>query len=140
MNDKYDDIIDLPRFVSKNRRHMSDHDRAAQFAPFAALSGYEESINEAARIVDDQIELGEEEIQLLDYRFHLIDMNIADRPEVIITYFVPDRNKKGGSYHKKKICIRRIDMVERILVTVDKEKYSLDDICMVEGQMFEKML
>lgn len=139
MINNYDDIIDLPRFVSKNRKHMSNHDRAAQFAPFAALNGFEESIDEAARLVDERIELGEEEVQQLDARFRLIEADIKNRPTVKITYFIPDKNKNGGSYHTKEITIRRIDMVERIMITIDKEKYHLDDIYMVEGEMFEKI-
>lgn len=138
MKDNYDDIINLPHFVSKDRKHMSNHDRAAQFAPFAALTGYDDSIKEAARIVDEKIELGEQEIQELDYRFHIIETNIKDKPKVNITYFVKDKNKNGGTYFTKEITIRKIDMIDRIIITIDKEKYNLDDIYSIEGEIFEK--
>ena len=138
MKDNYDDIINLPHFVSKDRKHMSNHDRAAQFAPFAALTGYDDSIKEAARIVDEKIELGEQEIQELDYRFHIIETNIKDKPQVIITYFIQDKNKKGGTYYTKEITIKKIDMIDRIIITIDKEKLNLDDIYTVEGKIFEQ--
>ena len=139
MKDDYEDIIDLPRFVSKNRKHMSNADRAAQFAPFAALNGYEESIEEAARITDERIELGDEEVQELDRRFALIAMHIKERPRVRITYFIPDEHKKGGCYVEKDLSIRWIDLVERLIVTTDKEKYDLDSICRVDGELFENL-
>ena len=72
MNNKYDDIIDLPHFVSKNRRHMSNHDRAAQFAPFAALSGYAQDIEEASRFTEEFVELGEQERMILDEKLMIL--------------------------------------------------------------------
>ena len=132
----YEDIIGLPHFVSKNRKHMSNRDRAAQFAPFAALTGYDESINEAARMVDARIELSEEEKQDLDRKFMILEESVKDRPEVVITYFVPDRKKKGGMYLSEKITVRRIDCVERVIITTDRKRYSLDDIDDLDGELF----
>ena len=139
MSDNYEDIIDLPRFISKNRNHMTNHDRAAQFAPFAALTGYDESIKEAARLVDDQIELSESELRDLDMKFNVIESNIKDRPEVMITYFVKDENKNGGAYFSKAVTIRRIDLNERIIITTDKEKYRLDDIYDIQSDLFKNI-
>ena len=132
----YEDIIGLPHFVSKNRKHMSNRDRAAQFAPFAALTGYDESINEAARMVDARIELSEEEKQDLDRKFMILEESVKDRPEVVITYFVPDRKKKGGMYLSEKITVRRIDCVERVIITADRKRYGLDDIDDLDGELF----
>ncbi|MBO4358178.1 MAG: hypothetical protein J5796_00065 [Erysipelotrichaceae bacterium] len=132
----YEDIIGLPHFVSKDRKHMSNRDRAAQFAPFAALTGYDESINEAARMVDARIELSEEEKQDLDRKFMILEESVKDRPEVVITYFVPDRKKKGGMYLSEKITIRRIDCVERVIITADRKRYRLDDIDDLDGELF----
>lgn len=132
----YEDIIGLPHFVSKNRKHMSNRDRAAQFAPFAALTGYDESINEAARMVDARIELSEEEKQDLDRKFMILEESVKDRPEVVITYFVPDRKKKGGMYLSEKITVRRIDCVERVIITADRKRYRLDDIDDLDGELF----
>ena len=132
----YEDIIGLPHFVSKDRKHMSNRDRAAQFAPFAALTGYDESINEAARMVDARIELSEEEKQDLDRKFMILEESVKDRPEVVITYFVPDRKKKGGMYLSEKITVRRIDCVERVIITADRKRYRLDDIDDLDGELF----
>ena len=136
MSDRYDDIINLPRFVSRNRNHMSNHDRAAQFAPFAALSGFGESISEAARLVDEKIELGEEELQILNNKFEILENYIKDKPDITITYFVQDENKKGGIYYTENIRVRKIDLIERILISVDKRKYSFDDIYDIAGELF----
>ncbi|MBR5755809.1 MAG: hypothetical protein IKX97_08350 [Erysipelotrichaceae bacterium] len=132
----YEDIIGLPHFVSKDRKHMSNRDRAAQFAPFAALTGYDESINEAARMVDARIELSEEEKQDLDRKFMILEESVKDRPEIVITYFIPDKRKKGGMYLSEKITIRRIDCVERVIITTDRKRYRLDDIDDLDGELF----
>ena len=137
---EYEDIIDLPHFVSKDRKHMSNGDRAAQFAPFAALSGYDDSISEAARTVSEYVELSEEERQELDRRFMIIEENIRERPEVVITSFVPDGKKKGGTYVSEKAVIRRIDTVERVMISVDKKKYRLDDIAGLECELFSRYM
>ena len=139
MKDNYEDIINLPHFVSKDRNHMSNHDRAAQFAPFAALSGFDESINEAARIVDAKIELGDQELQKLNDKFELIEMNIKNKPKVVLTYFVKDDNKKGGAYYTEEIIIKKIDLIERLLISNDKQKYHLDDIYDIEGDIFKQL-
>lgn len=139
MSDKYDDIINLPHFVSKNRNHMSNHDRAAQFAPFAALNGFGESISEAARLVDEKIELGEQEIQKLNNKFELLEMNIKNKPKVILTYFVKDINKNGGAYYTQEVTVKKIDMIERLLISDDKQKYHLDDIYDIEGDFFKQI-
>ena len=132
----YEDIIGLPHFVSKNRKHMSNRDRAAQFAPFAALTGYDDSINEAARMVDARIELSEEEKQDLDRKFMILEESVKDRPEIVITYFIPDKRKKGGMYLSEKITVRRIDCVERVIITTDRKRYRLDDIDDLDGELF----
>ena len=139
MSDRYDDIINLPRFVSRNRNHMSNHDRAAQFAPFAALSGFGESISEAARLVDEKIELGEEELQILNNKFVILENYIKDKPDITITYFVQDENKKGGIYYTENIRVRKIDLIERILISVDKRKYLFDDIYDIAGELFSSI-
>ena len=96
MNEKhdYDDIIDLPRFVSKNRPHMSDYDRAAQFAPFAALTGYGETIREAARMTESFKEPDDTEKEILDMKLSVLENHLAECPELRILYYVPDEKKK----------------------------------------------
>ena len=132
MSDNYDDIIDLQRFVSKNRKHMSNYDRAAQFAPFAALTGYDTSIKESARLTDDFLELSEDELVFLDMRLQEIERNINSHPKVKITYFVYDNKKDGGSYEEEIINVRRIDLVNRILSSTDHIDYPLGNIVSIE--------
>lgn len=119
---KYDDIIDLPHFVSKNRKHMSNHDRAAQFAPFAALTGFGEMIIEAARLTDDFIELGEQERNELDLSINYLNENIKNTPRIRIKYYVPDKYKEGGSYIEEEVVVKRIDFVSKVLILQDNRK------------------
>ena len=119
---KYDDIIDLPHFVSKNRKHMSNHDRAAQFAPFAALTGFGEMIIEAARLTDDFIELGEQERNELDLSINYLNENIKNTPRIRIKYYVPDKYKEGGSYIEEEVIVKRIDFVSKFLILQDNRK------------------
>ena len=137
MSTKYDDIIHLPRFISKNRKHMSNHDRAAQFAPFAALTGYEDSIEEVGRLVSEEIELSESSLEILNQKLQIIQERIHERPKIIITHFIPDLKKKGGSYLKEEIEIRKIDFIERILITIENKKYSIDYIVDMEGEILK---
>ena len=125
MNDKYSDIIDLPHFVSKNRKHMSNYDRAAQFAPFAALTGYGEKIIEASRLTDKYIELGEQEKADLDYKINIINENIKNRPLIRIKYFIPDKLKEGGQYLIEEVRVKRIDFIYRLLILDDNRKIDL---------------
>ena len=97
-NHRYDDIIDLPHHVSATRTRMSMIERAAQFSPFAALTGYDAAIKETWRLTDQRIELSEECRAALDRKQMLLLDHIGDRPEISITYFVPDERKNGGTY------------------------------------------
>ena len=96
MTDNYNDIINLPHHVSPTRPQMSMMDRAAQFSPFAALTGYDAAIKETGRLTDEKIELGEEELSILNMKFKLIVDSMDEETEVNITYLKPDDRKKGG--------------------------------------------
>ncbi len=111
MNDmnKYDDIINLEHHVSKVHKQMSLENRSAQFAPFAALTGYEDEVQETARITEDRIELDEEQKILINEKLNIIESQIATYPEVSVTYFVPDTKKEGGSYQTIKEKVKRIN-------------------------------
>lgn len=135
---RYDKIMDLPHFVSKDRKHMSNYDRAAQFAPFDALTGYDEALDETARTTDDEIFLGESEALELDRRFRMIEKHINERPIVQIRYFVPDLYKEGGMYKTETVTIRRIDLVNRQLISADRKRYDLDYITEADGECFDK--
>ena len=113
---RYDDVIWRQHPTSKKHPRMSRMNRAAQFAPFAALTGYEESIEETARLTDRRIELSEYEIEELNAKLNFIQEHIKERPEVIITYFQPDGRKEGGKYLTVTGRIRWIDEVNGVMV------------------------
>ena len=114
----YADIIHLPHHKAKNRPHMSMYDRAAQFSPFAALTGFDGVIAETGRLTDRKIELSENEKVLLDQKLTLIDDVIHDNhhPEITLVYFVPDYLKEGGEYKKYTGKVRHIVTVNRTVV------------------------
>jgi len=140
-NDKhrYDDIINLPHHVSTSRPRMSMFNRAAQFSPFAALTGYYDEIKETARLTDSKIELDQDEIAILSEKLRMIQDRIPDCPEIQITYFKPDGNKDGGSYITKSGCVKKIDEFERIVVMEDKVKIAIADIVSIDGYMFDTL-
>ena len=107
----YGDIIDKPHWQSPTRPHMSLYDRAAQFAPFAALTGYDDMITEEARLVDNKIELDNTEIEIINQKLEILADSISngEKPEVSITYFVPDLLKNGGKYETVTEVIKKID-------------------------------
>ena len=113
MKRNYDDIINLPRHVSDKHPHMSIHDRAAQFAPFAALTGHSEAVSETARYVDEKIDLGEDAIKEIQDALNYIQEHIAESPEINITYFVADGRKQGGRYVTETVCVKRVDDIEQ---------------------------
>ena len=136
----YDDIIHLPHHVSKTRPQMSLEDRAAQFSPFAALTGYDAAILETGRLTEDKLELGEETRAILDRKQTYLAEIIASRPEVTVTYFVPDEKKSGGAYSTVTGFLKRIDEYERVLVLTDGRKIQLDAIFDIESDEFENIL
>lgn len=113
MRRNYDDIINLPRHVSDKHPHMSIHDRAAQFAPFAALTGHSEAVSETARYVDEKIDLGEDAIKEIQDALNYIQEHITESPQVTITYFVADGRKRGGRYVSETVKIKYVDNLEQ---------------------------
>ena len=126
---EYDDIIDLPRPKSKHEP-MPMSDRAAQFSPFAALTGYGDAIDETARLTDRRIELSEEERAELDYKQQYLAT--LDAPTVTVTYFVPDERKSGGAYVTHTGVLKRIDELERMMLFMDGTRVELDDVMGIE--------
>lgn len=125
---KYKDIINLPHHVSKTRKPMSLYNRAAQFAPFAALTGYDDAIKETARLTEERIELSDELKNMLNQKIKLIIENIKLQPEVVITYYVPDNKKSGGVYKTISGNVKRIDEVEKCIIFTNKIKIFFYDI------------
>ncbi len=124
----YDDIINLPHHVSKTRPQMSMLDRAAQFSPFAALTGYDAAIKETGRLTDDKIDMDEEALNILDLKFHILIESLEDKPEVTFTYFKPDLQKAGGAYLSVTGVVKKIDDFERLIIMLDGLKIPMDDV------------
>ena len=122
---KYDEMINLPR-PEPVRARMDELSRAAQFAPFAALTGYDEAVMETARLVDEKIELSEDERAYLDEQTKKI-REIPER-EIAVTYFICDKHKSGGAYLTVRGFVKKIDEIERLLVLMSGEEIPLDDI------------
>lgn len=123
---KYADIIKLPHPVSRIHKPMSLYNRAAQFAPYAALVGYDKTIEEVGREVDDEIELSEDRIN--DINTKLIYLNENKDVEATYTYFLKDRYKKGGSYLDIKGRIKKIDLDNNLIILKSNKKISIEDI------------
>ena len=140
MSAKYEDIINLPHHVSKTRPQMPMSDRAAQFAPFAALTGYDSAIKETGRLTDNRIELDEEALTALSMKLQFLMDAIDEEPDVEITYFKPDERKAGGSYLKITGIVKKLDEYERVLVLISGQKIKLDDIMDVSGDVFSCLL
>ena len=129
---EYSDIINLLHHVSKKHKQMHLLDRAAQFSPFAALTGYEDAINETARLVDEQIILDEDEKALLDTKFQELKMCISEQPKVSITYFKADKYKQGGSYETISGQIKKIDEIGRFIILTNGEQIFLEQVIRIE--------
>ena len=125
---KYDDIIGLPHHVSSTRPHMPMLDRAAQFQPFRALTGYEDAVQETARYTDEKVELTENEKALLDMELQRLSDDIANRPQVTLTYFRSDKRKAGGAYVTTTGRLKKIDDIEGALILVSGERIVIEDI------------
>lgn len=135
-NNQYNDIIDLPHHVSATRPRMSMIDRAAQFSPFAALTGYDAAIKETGRLTDQRIELSEDSRAALDRKQQLLVECLADHPEVSVTYFIPDERKSGGAYVTVTGIVKKVDDYQRLLLLTDGTKIPLDDILDLESELF----
>lgn len=128
MQNNYDDIIDLPHHVSATRPQMSMMDRAAQFSPFAALTGYDAAIKETARLTDQKIDLDDYEKEEINDKIQLITEHLGEDFEVVITYFQPDSRKAGGAYVDAVGIVKKIDEYDRVIILQDGKKIPIDDI------------
>ena len=131
--EKYKNIINLPHHVSKNHPQMSLYERSAQFAPFAALTGFEDEVEETARLTDEKIDIDEEIRKKLDRKIQIIKAKISLKPKVSITYFIPDFRKEGGKYEKKEGYVSKVDEYTKCIVFYDKSKIKIEDIIKIEG-------
>ncbi|WP_445974575.1 hypothetical protein [Lacrimispora amygdalina] len=118
---------------------MTASDRAAQFSPFAALTGYNDAIIETARLTDERVELDEYMKDVLSDRLQIIADRIKEHPEIVITYFQQDANKNGGAYVTAISTAKKIDEYERVVVMADSTSIPIDEIISIDGQIFETM-
>ena len=132
MSGKYDDIINLPHPTSKKHPRMSRQNRAAQFSPFAALTGYEAEIREMARQTEKKKQLSEDQWDMLNEKIMEL-LKLLHKPvRAVVTYFVPDPKKEGGTYRKKDCYIDKISMEKRVLLLENKEKIFFNEIWDIE--------
>ena len=139
MNRKYNEIMGLPHHVSKTRPQMPISDRAAQFAPFAALTGYDAAIKETGRLTDKRIELDVEALSALDMKYQLLMEALDEAPEVTITYFQPDERKAGGKYVSAVGAVKKINDFERRITMRDGTRIPMDDVLSIDGELFSSL-
>lgn len=140
MNGPYDNMLHLPRHVSTGHPQMSIANRAAQFTPFGALTGYDAAIKETARLTDTRIELAESAIDKLDLKLSLLSARVEDHPEVIVTYYQPDAKKEGGAYMTVTGEIKKIDDYERQIVLRSGPRIPIEDLLDVDCALFANLL
>ncbi len=138
-NFPYNDIVNLPHHVSASRQPMSSADRAAQLAPFAALTGYEDAVAEAGRITGTQIELDEQQQVELNRRFNLLMTNITRLPEVEVEYFVPDMLKSGGEYVVYRGVIKKVSISDKRIIFQDDTVIQLNMVVALNGKIFDEL-
>lgn len=136
--DMYGDIIHLPHFEPKTHPRMSMYKRAAQFAPFAALTGYGDAIDEAARYTDKGVERSEDESGRMDRMLAVLEKEMGDLPEITVTYFLPDEKKAGGSFVESKGIVKKIDSIDKALIMNDGLRIPVKDIIDMDGRIFDE--
>ncbi|MFT3984231.1 MAG: hypothetical protein QM697_09990 [Lachnospiraceae bacterium] len=136
----YDDLIHLPRHISSAHPHMDIAERAAQFSPFAALTGYDAAIRETARRTDERVEADEYFKECLRERLQIILDRIKENSKLTITYFQPDEKKDGGAYITVTDSLNKADLYGRILIMTGGKKIPIDDIINIEGELFETQI
>ena len=134
----YDDIINLERPISKHPK-LSNEARAAQFAPFAALTGYDDEIKETARLTSNKKIIDEDQKIILSNKLTYLNNHLLDNPEIEIKYFKNDTKKSGGEYLTKKTKIKKIDTIHETIILLDKKQISFDNIIDINGEIFENI-
>jgi len=133
--DNYEDIINMPHHVSERHPQMSIESRAAQFAPFAALTGYSDAVKETARKTEKRIEIDEGLKLKLNNKLQKILENINTTPEITFTYFVYDEKKEGGKYVNKRGIVKKIDTANEYIILTDKTKIPISEIININDEI-----
>lgn len=136
---KYKDIIDLPHHQSLRRPRMAMIDRAAQFSPFAALTGHNDAIIETARLTDRKIELDEGTKSIINEKIQMISDFLFEKPTVTFTHFEPDIKKEGGTYLNTTGTVKRIDEFKREIILTDGRIILIEHIYDIESDLFKYM-
>ena len=139
MSGKYDDIIDLPHKKSDRRPHMPNLQRAAQFSPFAALTGHSDAIRETARLTEKRIDLDEDSKERLSERLQLLIEERDAEHEVTITYFLADEKKDGGKYVEVTGAVKKIDEYTKTVLMCDGTRIPMDDVIDITGELFHRI-
>ena len=136
---KYADIIDLPHHQSDTRPKMSNYDRAAQFSPFAALTGHAESIKETARLTDEYSEPSEEMKAIMNEKILFLMEQLENQPEITITFFKPDEKKQGGAYITITGVVKKFKTYERQIQMTTGDLIPIDMIFGIDGEIFSRI-
>ena len=136
---KYADIIELPHHQSNTRPKMSNYDRAAQFSPFAALTGHAESIKETARLTDEYSEPSEEMKAIMNEKILFLMEQLENQPEITITFFKPDEKKQGGAYITITGVVKKIKTYERQIQMTTGDLIPIDMIFGIDGKIFSRI-
>ena len=134
---QYDDIINLPHHISKKHPQMSLYARSAQFAPFAALTGYEEAVKETARETNERIDIEDELKSILDGKLQIILEQIKNHPEISITYFIADSKKNGGEYVTITGLVKKVDLYNQYIYLIDNTEIPINEIIDISGDIFK---
>lgn len=134
---QYDDIINLPHHISKKHPQMSLYARSAQFAPFAALTGYEEAVKETARETNERIDIEDELKSILDGKLQIILEQIKNHPEISITYFIADTKKDGGEYVTVTGLVKKVDLYNQYIYLIDNTEIPINEIIDISGNIFK---
>lgn len=134
---KYDDIIDLPHHVSKVHGHMPMKDRAAQFSPFAALTGHSDAIDETARLTSKRIELSEDEKVIMDRKMKAVMESTGKAVEFTFTFFVPDIYKEGGIYRTLTCSVDKINMTKQVIYLSNGNEIYIPDLIRIDSRLFD---
>ena len=132
----YEDIVGLPRPISKKHPEPTMMERAARFAPFAAITDYEEMVLEEARVTEERVTLDENALTLLNEKLNILQEIPDKTPEIKVIYFEPDKKKSGGIYVTRRGTVKKIDSYAKFLIMGDDKKIPLEDICDLESDLF----
>lgn len=136
---EYSDIIDHPHHVSFKRPQMSRLSRAAQFSPFAALTGYDALVDESARVTDERLELSEDGMDRINTKLQFLQSHMEDKAVITVLHFEKDQRKAGGAYVEAVGTVKKIDTIHGVLLMQSGKEIALEDIYDLSGTLFESL-